>query len=124
MARVNVEDCLKKNDSVVGSRFALTMLAVKRARQLMTEGRTLLPAEGERPEKASVVALREIAQGYVSFSDNVPEVLASAYKAQPSDDVQFRALPQQRTTVASPPPMGLGVGTAPSGGTSLKPGLF
>ncbi len=57
MARVTVEDCLKN----VKNRFELVIIAAKRARQLM-RGK---PAQVEWDnDKATVVALREIAAGY------------------------------------------------------------
>jgi DNA-directed RNA polymerase subunit omega len=60
MARVTVEDCLKH----VKNRFELVILAAKRARQLM-RGK---PARVEIDnDKATVVALREIAEGYTDF---------------------------------------------------------
>lgn len=57
MARITVEDCLKK----VNSRFDLIMLASKRARQLLTTNEQA-QVEWDQ-DKATVVALREIAEG-------------------------------------------------------------
>ena len=59
MARVTIEDCLP----LVPSRFALTILAAKRARQLMAGARPLLDAKNKPP----VVSLREIAIDKVRF---------------------------------------------------------
>lgn len=60
MARITVEDCLKQ----VPNRFELTVLAAKRARHLlMTAEEPMVPWEND---KATVVALREIAAGYVT----------------------------------------------------------
>lgn len=59
MARVTIEDCLPK----VPSRFALTILAAKRSRQLGAGARPLVQAKNKPP----VVALREIATGTVRF---------------------------------------------------------
>ena len=60
MARVTVEDCLDN----VENRFALVMLASRRARQMRRFGvDPLVPEEGD---KATVIALREIAEGLVS----------------------------------------------------------
>ncbi len=59
MARVTIEDCLPQ----VPSRFALTILAAKRARQLMAGARPLVQAKNKPP----VLALREIAAGKVRF---------------------------------------------------------
>ena len=60
MARVTVEDCLKN----VKNRFELVLIAAKRARQLM-RGRD--PYVEWDNDKATVVALREIAAGYTDF---------------------------------------------------------
>ena len=57
MARVTVEDCLEN----VANRFELVMVASKRARQLTIGGKEpRLPWEND---KATVVALREVAEG-------------------------------------------------------------
>jgi DNA-directed RNA polymerase subunit omega len=67
MARVTVEDCLEN----VENRFELVMLASKRARQLATTG-----AEAKVPEdddKPTVIALREIAEGFTDFEEHVEE---------------------------------------------------
>ena len=61
MARVTVEDCLHNVDN----RFQLVLMAAKRARQLMGGA----PARVERHnDKATVIALREIAEGVVDRS--------------------------------------------------------
>ncbi len=63
MARVTVEDCLEH----VENRFHLVLLAAKRARQLTrTAAESNVPWEGD---KATVVALREIAAGFTNFAD-------------------------------------------------------
>lgn len=61
MARVTVEDCLRN----VKNRFELVLVAAKRARQLM---RGKDPKVEWDNDKATVVALREIAAGYTDFS--------------------------------------------------------
>lgn len=58
MARVTVEDCLKRVDN----RFALVMLASKRVRQLRHGEHPLVNPRGN---KDIVVSLREIAEGEV-----------------------------------------------------------
>jgi DNA-directed RNA polymerase subunit omega len=60
MARVTVEDCLEN----VANRFELVMVASKRARQLATGGKE--PMVQEESDKPTVIALREIAEGYVN----------------------------------------------------------
>ncbi len=57
MARVTVEDCLKK----VPNQFELVLLAAKRARHLIKGGRPLVKANN----REVVLALREIAAGKV-----------------------------------------------------------
>ena len=59
MARVTIEDCLDH----VENRFELVLLATKRARQLVNGVEPLVPWEND---KATVVALREIAAGLIS----------------------------------------------------------
>lgn len=71
MARVTVEDCLKN----VKNRFELVILAAKRARQLM-RGKT--PMVDIDNDKATVVALREIAEGFTDFDtklENEEEII-------------------------------------------------
>lgn len=63
MARITVEDCLEHVDN----RFQLVMLASKRARQLMRG--SVEPTVPWENDKATVVALREIANGHTDFSD-------------------------------------------------------
>jgi len=58
MARITVEDCLRR----VESRFALVILAAKRAKMLIKGARPLV----ESDNKPIVVALREIASGKVT----------------------------------------------------------
>jgi len=63
LARVTVEDCLEK----VGNRFALTILAAERARQLSKGGRPLVRCDN----KPAVTALREIADAKVKFNEDI-----------------------------------------------------
>lgn len=57
MARVTVEDCLRE----VPNRFSLVHLTAKRVRQLREGAPPMIPVKN----KEVVVALREIAAGYV-----------------------------------------------------------
>ena len=66
MARVTVEDCLEN----VANRFELVMVAAKRARQIAVGGEQ--PNVEWENDKPTVVALREIAEGYIS-----PDILDS-----------------------------------------------
>ena len=60
MARVTVEDAVKK----VGNRFDLVLIAARRARQIGIDGvEPMVKAENDKP---TVIALREIEQGFVS----------------------------------------------------------
>ena len=60
MASHTVEDCLEHVDN----RFELVLKASKRARQLATGGKE--PMVKEESDKATVIALREIADGLVT----------------------------------------------------------
>jgi len=58
MARITVDDCLKR----ISNRFHLTLAATYRARQLSSGASPLV--EPNR-DKATVIALREIASGRI-----------------------------------------------------------
>ncbi|MDH5648442.1 MAG: DNA-directed RNA polymerase subunit omega [Gammaproteobacteria bacterium] len=77
MARVTVEDCLENVDN----RFQLVLVAAKRARQLMFGAAPHVALEND---KATVVALREIADGHVTsdiLKDTVVETSAEEDEA-------------------------------------------
>jgi DNA-directed RNA polymerase subunit omega len=74
MARITVEDCLRK----VGSRFELVILAARRAKMMMKGAKPLVDADN-RP---IVTALREVAAGKVKFVH--PE--DKEKKSEPSDN--------------------------------------
>lgn len=59
MARITVEDCLENVDN----RFQLVLVAAKRARQLTLGAEASVPKESDKP---TVLALREIAGGFVT----------------------------------------------------------
>lgn len=61
MARITVEDCLSQVDNI----FQLVLIASKRARQLANGAEAMVEWENDKP---TVVALREIAEGYVTPS--------------------------------------------------------
>lgn len=63
MARVTVEDCLDRESN----RFALVVLASRRARQIQKGAQPLVKCDN----KSAVTALREIAKGYVRFGEDV-----------------------------------------------------
>jgi DNA-directed RNA polymerase subunit omega len=58
MARITVDDCLKR----ISNRFHLTLAATYRARQL---GAGASPLVEPNRDKATVIALREIATGKI-----------------------------------------------------------
>jgi DNA-directed RNA polymerase subunit omega len=66
MARVTVDDCLKR----IPNRFQMTLAAAHRARQLANGATPLVDAEKDKP---TVVALREMALGKIGV-----EVLAKS----------------------------------------------
>ena len=69
MARVTIEDCLLH----VENRFSLCLLASKRAAQLNDNiGIAKVVVSDTHPEKPTVIALREIALGYLP-SDEGPD---------------------------------------------------
>ena len=62
MARVTVEDCLKK----VKNHFELVIIASKRARQIAKGGMAMVDPENDKP---TVIALREIAGGRLNDAE-------------------------------------------------------
>lgn len=68
MARITVEDCLHH----VENRFQLVLVAARRARQLAAGAEPCVPRENDKP---TVLALREIAEGFVTNAilDDNPE---------------------------------------------------
>ena len=76
MARITVEDCLEKVDN----RFHLVRVASKRARQLMNVKEPTLEWDND---KATVVALREIAAG------NITEEMLNEKPASSEDEGIF-----------------------------------
>jgi DNA-directed RNA polymerase subunit omega len=58
MARITVDDCLKK----IPNRFDMTLVATIRARQLSVGGSPMVESARDKP---TVIALREVAQGLV-----------------------------------------------------------
>ncbi|WP_106476835.1 DNA-directed RNA polymerase subunit omega [Phytohalomonas tamaricis] len=81
MARVTVEDCLEN----VENRFQLVMIATKRSRQLARGTRN--PHVGWENDKATVVALREIAEGHIDASvlDEPTEALPPRPRRDPAE---------------------------------------
>jgi DNA-directed RNA polymerase subunit omega len=78
MARVTVEDCLEHDEN----RFALVLLAARRARQLMKGA----PALVQSKNRAAVTALREIASKRVYYTRDVEEVVREFIVAKKAAD--------------------------------------
>ncbi len=74
MARVTIEDCLDN----VENRFALVLLATRRARQLMKGAESLVSTRNKEP----VTALREIADRRVTFDRNIHDILQTPVRAE------------------------------------------
>ena len=60
MARVTVDDCMKR----ITNRFQMTLAATYRARQLASGATPLVESDKDKP---TVIALREIASGKVGL---------------------------------------------------------
>jgi len=60
MARITIEDCLKR----IPNRFQLTLAATYRARQLAQGGTPMVDAQRDKP---TVIALREMAAGKIGL---------------------------------------------------------
>jgi len=67
MARVTIEDCLDRFDN----RFALCLLAARRARQLLDDAKPLVQTNN----RETVTALREIADGRITFRRDIRDLL-------------------------------------------------
>jgi DNA-directed RNA polymerase subunit omega len=83
MARITVEDCLDNVDN----RFDLVLTATKRARQIANGADPLVDEENDKP---TVIALREIAEGFIN-SERVDIIqaeleAAEAFKLQPEEE--------------------------------------
>ncbi|EAR21933.1 DNA-directed RNA polymerase subunit omega [Nitrococcus mobilis] len=80
MARVTVEDCLEH----VGNRFELVLVATRRARQIARGAQPYVDWENDKP---TVVALREIAERYVTA-----EILRADELPKPEFDLRGDAV--------------------------------
>ncbi|MCK0505970.1 DNA-directed RNA polymerase subunit omega [Aromatoleum anaerobium] len=63
MARITIEDCLKR----IPNRFQLTLAATYRARQITIGSTPQVELEKGDKDKPTVIALREIAAGKVGL---------------------------------------------------------
>ena len=98
MARVTVEDCLDNVDN----RFQLVLVAAKRARQLTTGAESCVPEENDKP---TVLALREIAGGFVTsaiLDDTAaqPGLEGDDYTADQIQTTEIQAEPSGETKVS------------------------
>lgn len=85
MARVTVEDCIKH----INNRFKLVLVATRRARELSNGSAD--PMVPWNNDKATVVALREIASGYKfdnhnTFESNIEPAVELRQALSASDD--------------------------------------
>ena len=80
MARITVEDCLKK----IPNRYEMVKLATKRVKQLAIDGRE--PTVDPEDDKPTVIALREIAAGTVTL-DNIDSFNFDALEEELSDQL-------------------------------------
>lgn len=89
MARITVEDCVEK----IGNRFELVLVATKRARQI---ARGAAPLVEEENDKATVIALREIAESKVdaSIMDQEPEPVSEEEASGTMDASAATELPK------------------------------
>ena len=85
MARITVDDCLKK----IPNRFQLTLIASIRARQLANGAESMI--ENVNEDKPSVLALREIAAGAIGLE------LLTGNQPSSSDDSQVRDEPEEQS---------------------------
>ena len=80
MARITVEDCLKQ----IPNRYEMVKLAAKRVKQLAVDGRQ--PTLDPEDDKPTVVALREIAAGTVTF-ENIDSFNCDALEEELSEQL-------------------------------------
>jgi DNA-directed RNA polymerase subunit omega len=98
MARITVEDCLKKIDN----QFDLVMVAAKRARRLANGADALVELENDKP---TVIALREIAEGLINedilaeMDEPVEDILSSE---EAEELLASTPMPGQETEAAAP----------------------
>lgn len=90
MARVTVEDCMDK----VKNRFDLILIASKRAHQLNSgTHKAYIPYNGD---KAGVVALREIAEGYIDDS-----ILEDTYDILPTVGISMSEVESELSEIVA-----------------------
>lgn len=97
MARVTVEDCLENVDN----RFELVLVSSRRARQIAMGKEPMVEEENDKP---TVIALREIAEGFVNASildekeeEPVEEIMGEEMMAEEGAEVTAEAAPASET---------------------------
>jgi DNA-directed RNA polymerase subunit omega len=84
MARITVEDCLENIENI----FEMVLVAAKRARRVAHGADPMVDLENDKP---TVIALREIAEGYVTpaILDEIDQPPADdlLQSAEASDDL-------------------------------------
>jgi DNA-directed RNA polymerase subunit omega len=93
MARITVEDCLK----YVDNRFELVLIASKRARQIANEGST--PLVAIENDKATVLALREIAEGFTNKNILEENQLSKKITVQDTSEISKEIIEETQSTV-------------------------
>jgi DNA-directed RNA polymerase subunit omega len=88
LARVTVEDCLE----LVPNRFALTILAAERARQISKGSKPMVSCDN----KPAVTSLREIADAKVRFNEDTNEVVREYLKETRNRGLAEDAKPQRK----------------------------
>ena len=87
MARITVDDCLKK----IPNRFQLTLIASIRARQLANGAESMI--ENVNEDKPSVLALREIAAGAIGLELLTGDQPSSSDDSQLTDESEEQSAP-------------------------------
>ena len=87
MARITVDDCLKK----IPNRFQLTLIASIRARKLANGAESLI--ENVNEDKPSVLALREIAAGAIGLELLTGDQPSSSDDSQVTDESEEQSAP-------------------------------
>ena len=87
MARITVDDCLKK----IPNRFQLTLIASIRARQLANGAESMI--ENVNEDKPSVLALREIAAGAIGLELLTGNQPSSSDESQVTDEPEEQSAP-------------------------------
>ena len=98
MARVTVEDCLRK----VSNRFALVHLAARRAKQILKGSHPLI----KKDNKEIVIALREIAASKIVFNatDDISKTAEKELMeiTLMNSDARLQSMPGEVYTVGLP----------------------